>query len=184
MTTVKCWFSQLDCLSCDGLSVTTAAVIHLLSVQFDCCGVSGPEDFEESLFRLLSPTKLVPEACCQRNLGEVGTEQCMRGSIAFRHNKVSKVNAHRVCQTCMSFHSTLIILSYIHLVHELIHNVFIFGSDLCTCKKHFKPDQSTYLLIMMEINKLKNPENNYKEISKKLVLPLMWMMTGFRELNN
>lgn len=72
--------------------VTAAALIALLcsSPQFDCCGVSGAEDFEESLFRLLHPSKLVPEACCQTSgyLGDVGVEQCVSGSVAFRHNKV------------------------------------------------------------------------------------------------
>lgn len=64
------------------------------SVKFDCCGVSGPEDFEESYFRLLNHNKLVPEACCQRNsyLGDAGVEQCVSGSVAFRHNKVSEGN--------------------------------------------------------------------------------------------
>lgn len=59
--------------------------------SFDCCGVSGPEDFEDSLFKLLSPSKMVPEACCQRNgfHGDAGlsVEQCVSGSVAFRHNK-------------------------------------------------------------------------------------------------
>ncbi|XP_019111718.1 tetraspanin-18 isoform X1 [Larimichthys crocea] len=63
---------------------------NAIMTTFDCCGVSGPEDFEESLFRLLSPNKLVPEACCQRNgyLGDVSVEQCVSGGgVAFRHNK-------------------------------------------------------------------------------------------------
>lgn len=70
-----------------------------ISVQFDCCGVSGPEDFEESLFRLLNPNKMVPEACCQRNsyLGDVSVEQCVSGSVAFRHNKVTRGNTkHKI----------------------------------------------------------------------------------------
>lgn len=59
-------------------------------MKFDCCGVSGPEDFEESFFRLRNHDQLVPEACCQRNsyLGDAGVEQCVSGSVAFRHNKV------------------------------------------------------------------------------------------------
>ncbi|XP_054864211.1 tetraspanin-18-like isoform X1 [Amphiprion ocellaris] len=62
---------------------------NAIMTTFDCCGVSGPEDFEESLFRLLSPSKMVPEACCQRNgfLGDGGVEQCVSGSVVFRHNK-------------------------------------------------------------------------------------------------
>uniref|UniRef100_A0A3B3ZL66 Tetraspanin n=1 Tax=Periophthalmus magnuspinnatus TaxID=409849 RepID=A0A3B3ZL66_9GOBI len=34
--------------------------------SFECCGVSGPQDFDDSLFRLLSPSKAIPEACCHR----------------------------------------------------------------------------------------------------------------------
>ncbi|XP_058485649.1 tetraspanin-18-like isoform X1 [Solea solea] len=60
-----------------------------IMTTFDCCGVSGPEDFQESLFRLLSPGHMVPEACCQRNSyhGDVSVEQCMSGRVAFRHSK-------------------------------------------------------------------------------------------------
>uniref|UniRef100_A0A3P8RL75 Tetraspanin n=1 Tax=Amphiprion percula TaxID=161767 RepID=A0A3P8RL75_AMPPE len=56
---------------------------NAIMTTFDCCGVSGPEDFEESLFRLLSPSKMVPEACCQRNgfLGDGGMEQCVSGHV-------------------------------------------------------------------------------------------------------
>lgn len=59
-------------------------------MKFDCCGVSGPEDFEESFFRLRNHNKVVPEACCQRNsyLGDAGVEQCVSSGVAFRHNKV------------------------------------------------------------------------------------------------
>ncbi|XP_047436386.1 tetraspanin-18-like [Mugil cephalus] len=63
---------------------------NAIMTTFLCCGVSGPEDFDESLFRLLSPNKMVPEACCQRNryLGDVGVDQCVSGgSVALRHNK-------------------------------------------------------------------------------------------------
>ncbi|XP_030233963.1 tetraspanin-18 isoform X1 [Gadus morhua] len=65
---------------------------NAIMTTFDCCGVSSPEDFEESLFRLISPRKAVPEACCQRNrfLGDVehvSLEQCLSGTMAFRHNK-------------------------------------------------------------------------------------------------
>ncbi|KAI4831137.1 hypothetical protein KUCAC02_002732 [Chaenocephalus aceratus] len=62
---------------------------NAIMTTFDCCGVSGPEDFDESLFRLLSPTKMVPEACCQGNSypGDVSMEQCVSGSMVFRHNK-------------------------------------------------------------------------------------------------
>lgn len=72
------------------MAFLTAAADSLSRAQFDCCGVGGPEDFEESLFRLLSPKKMVPEACCQRNgyLGDLGVEQCVSGGVAFRHNKV------------------------------------------------------------------------------------------------
>uniref|UniRef100_A0A1A8A4B1 Tetraspanin n=1 Tax=Nothobranchius furzeri TaxID=105023 RepID=A0A1A8A4B1_NOTFU len=62
---------------------------NVIMTTFDCCGVSGPEDFDESLFRLLNPNKMVPETCCQWNsyLGDAGVEQCMSSSAAFQHNK-------------------------------------------------------------------------------------------------
>uniref|UniRef100_A0A1A7YJ00 Tetraspanin n=1 Tax=Iconisemion striatum TaxID=60296 RepID=A0A1A7YJ00_9TELE len=63
---------------------------NVIMTTFDCCGVSGPEDFDESLFRLLNPTKMVPETCCQWNsyLGDVGVEQCTSSGAAFQHNKL------------------------------------------------------------------------------------------------
>ncbi|KAF3833088.1 hypothetical protein F7725_026753 [Dissostichus mawsoni] len=69
--------------------LAAAILAFLFREHFDCCGVSGPEDFDESLFRLLSPTKMVPEACCQGNSypGDVSMEQCVSGSMVFRHNK-------------------------------------------------------------------------------------------------
>ncbi|XP_041931239.1 tetraspanin-18-like isoform X1 [Alosa sapidissima] len=63
---------------------------NAIMTTFDCCGVNGGEDFEESLFRLLNPTKMVPEACCQRNhlLGDMmfrSREDCLKGSMLIRH---------------------------------------------------------------------------------------------------
>uniref|UniRef100_A0A667Y6M8 Tetraspanin n=1 Tax=Myripristis murdjan TaxID=586833 RepID=A0A667Y6M8_9TELE len=65
---------------------------NAIMTTFECCGISSPEDFEESLFRLLNPNKMVPEACCQRNsypgdMDYISVEQCVSGSMAFRHNK-------------------------------------------------------------------------------------------------
>uniref|UniRef100_A0AAZ3RZF9 Tetraspanin n=1 Tax=Oncorhynchus tshawytscha TaxID=74940 RepID=A0AAZ3RZF9_ONCTS len=54
-----------------------------LMTTFDCCGVNSPDDFEESLFRLLSPDKMVPGVCCQGNAGD----ECLRGSMELRYNK-------------------------------------------------------------------------------------------------
>ncbi|XP_020514646.1 tetraspanin-18B isoform X1 [Labrus bergylta] len=59
---------------------------NAIMTTFDCCGVVGPEDFEESLFRLLNPAQLVPEACCHRS-SYVSVEQCVSGGPTFRHNK-------------------------------------------------------------------------------------------------
>uniref|UniRef100_A0A8C6URN3 Tetraspanin n=1 Tax=Neogobius melanostomus TaxID=47308 RepID=A0A8C6URN3_9GOBI len=62
--------------------------------SFECCGVSGPQDFDDSLFRLLSPSKAVPEACCQREVpghggeGEdAGLEQCVTGTTGYYSHK-------------------------------------------------------------------------------------------------
>uniref|UniRef100_A0AAY4CB54 Tetraspanin n=2 Tax=Denticeps clupeoides TaxID=299321 RepID=A0AAY4CB54_9TELE len=59
---------------------------------FDCCGVNSPEDFEDSLFRRLYPTDVVPRACCRRSAhpGDVAyasQEECLLGSMLFRNNK-------------------------------------------------------------------------------------------------
>lgn len=74
---------------------------------FNCCGVNSPEDFKESLFRLLNPNDLVPTSCCKRPedtayvqdqwVGlpgdsayispELRLEQCLSGNIEYRHNK-------------------------------------------------------------------------------------------------
>ncbi|XP_031442728.1 tetraspanin-18 isoform X1 [Clupea harengus] len=63
---------------------------NAIMTTFDCCGVNGAEDFEESLYHLLNPAKMVPEACCQRNhlLGDVpfvSREDCLTGSMLIRH---------------------------------------------------------------------------------------------------
>lgn len=62
--------------------------------QFDCCGVNSPEDFKDSLFRLINPNQAVPEACCQRasqagELASISKEQCLTGNMMFRNNKVA-----------------------------------------------------------------------------------------------
>ncbi|XP_026864563.2 tetraspanin-18b isoform X2 [Electrophorus electricus] len=59
---------------------------------FDCCGVNSPEDFKESLFSVLNPSEMVPEACCRRNshLGDVSfsnKEECISGNMLYRNNK-------------------------------------------------------------------------------------------------
>uniref|UniRef100_A0A3Q2ZV73 Tetraspanin n=1 Tax=Kryptolebias marmoratus TaxID=37003 RepID=A0A3Q2ZV73_KRYMA len=64
----------------------------LSSFQFDCCGVNSPEDFKDSLFRLINQNHVVPEACCQRasQSGELvytSQEHCLSGNMMFRNNK-------------------------------------------------------------------------------------------------
>uniref|UniRef100_A0A3B5Q710 Tetraspanin n=1 Tax=Xiphophorus maculatus TaxID=8083 RepID=A0A3B5Q710_XIPMA len=62
---------------------------NVIMTTLECCGASGPDDFQQSLFRLLHPNQLLPEACCQGDghLGEGGIEQCVSGGVAFRHSK-------------------------------------------------------------------------------------------------
>ncbi|XP_027871772.1 tetraspanin-18-like [Xiphophorus couchianus] len=62
---------------------------NVIMTTLECCGASGPDDFQQSLFRLLHPNQLLPEACCQGDghLGEGGIEQCVSGGMAFRHSK-------------------------------------------------------------------------------------------------
>uniref|UniRef100_A0A7N6BN85 Tetraspanin n=1 Tax=Anabas testudineus TaxID=64144 RepID=A0A7N6BN85_ANATE len=64
----------------------------LFCLQFDCCGVNSPEDFKDSLFRLINQNHVVPEACCQRasqtgDLASISQEQCLSGNMMFRNNK-------------------------------------------------------------------------------------------------
>ncbi|KAA0714881.1 Tetraspanin-18 [Triplophysa tibetana] len=68
---------------------------------FDCCGVNSPEDFEESLFRLINPSEGVPEACCRKNShpGDVvfsNREECLSGNMLYRNNKAA---IHRLWTT-------------------------------------------------------------------------------------
>ncbi|XP_064839839.1 tetraspanin-18B-like [Oncorhynchus masou masou] len=66
---------------------------NALMTTFDCCGVNSPDDFEESLFRLLSPDKMVPGVCCQGNghpgdaVDDLSRDECLRGSMELRYNK-------------------------------------------------------------------------------------------------
>ncbi|MBN3306719.1 TSN18 protein, partial [Amia calva] len=65
---------------------------NAIMTTFDCCGVNNPDDFEESLFKLLNPDDMVPEVCCKRNNhpGDgtyISREECLMGSMLFRNNK-------------------------------------------------------------------------------------------------
>uniref|UniRef100_A0A668RUA7 Tetraspanin n=2 Tax=Pseudocrenilabrinae TaxID=318546 RepID=A0A668RUA7_OREAU len=62
------------------------------NVKFDCCGVNSPEDFKESMFRMMNQNHVVPEACCQRagqtaESAYTSQEQCLSGNMMFRNNK-------------------------------------------------------------------------------------------------
>ncbi|XP_072551339.1 tetraspanin-18B [Salminus brasiliensis] len=74
--------------SSDVLTTTWNAIMR----TFDCCGVNSPEDFEESLFRVLHTSEVVPEACCRKNshLGDVSLsnkDECLSGNMLYRNNK-------------------------------------------------------------------------------------------------
>eukprot|EP00064_Thunnus_orientalis_P002632 superscaffoldBa00000198_g2639 len=65
---------------------------NAIMTTFDCCGVNSPEDFKDSLFRMINQNHMVPEACCQRasqtgELADISQEQCLSGSMMFRNNK-------------------------------------------------------------------------------------------------
>ncbi|KAG7231111.1 hypothetical protein INR49_027151, partial [Caranx melampygus] len=65
---------------------------NAIMTTFDCCGVNSPEDFKDSLFRMINPNHMVPEACCQHasqagELAYISQEQCLSGSMMFRNNK-------------------------------------------------------------------------------------------------
>uniref|UniRef100_W5M4H4 Tetraspanin n=2 Tax=Lepisosteus oculatus TaxID=7918 RepID=W5M4H4_LEPOC len=68
------------------------ATWNAIMTTFDCCGVNGPDDFENGLFRNINPNDVVPEACCQRNSQStdetyISLEECLMGSLLFRNNK-------------------------------------------------------------------------------------------------
>ncbi|XP_076157656.1 tetraspanin-18B [Alosa pseudoharengus] len=54
---------------------------------FECCGVNSPEDFEDSLFRVLHQNDMVPKACCRRITHPGEEQECLMGSMMFRYNK-------------------------------------------------------------------------------------------------
>uniref|UniRef100_A0AAX7V1X5 Tetraspanin n=1 Tax=Astatotilapia calliptera TaxID=8154 RepID=A0AAX7V1X5_ASTCA len=65
---------------------------NAIMTTFDCCGVNSPEDFKESMFRMMNQNHVVPEACCQRaaqtaESAYTSQEQCLSGNMMFRNNK-------------------------------------------------------------------------------------------------
>ncbi|XP_055010642.1 tetraspanin-18-like [Boleophthalmus pectinirostris] len=52
--------------------------------SFECCGVTGPQDFDDSLFRLLNPSSAVPEACCHREGALQSREMCLLCCFFYR----------------------------------------------------------------------------------------------------
>lgn len=85
----------------NGHSAIRAPSPALSSHQFDCCGVNSPEDFKDSLFRLINQNHMVPEACCQRasqtgELAYISQEQCLSGNMMFRNNKVTSDIYHDI----------------------------------------------------------------------------------------
>uniref|UniRef100_A0A8C1EJQ1 Tetraspanin n=2 Tax=Cyprinus carpio TaxID=7962 RepID=A0A8C1EJQ1_CYPCA len=57
-----------------------------LTIMFDCCGVNSAEDFDDqSLFRLVNHSRLVPEVCCQRNDLMMSKEECLKGIMPIRN---------------------------------------------------------------------------------------------------
>ncbi|KAF7224193.1 tetraspanin-18B [Nothobranchius furzeri] len=65
---------------------------NAIMTTFECCGVNGPEDFKDSVFRQMDQTHVIPVACCKRTSqnGEVAytnLEHCISGNMEFRKNK-------------------------------------------------------------------------------------------------
>ncbi|XP_067307371.1 tetraspanin-18a isoform X1 [Pseudorasbora parva] len=59
---------------------------NAIMTTFDCCGVNSAEDFDDqSLFRRLNPSRLVPEVCCQRNDLMMSKEECLKGIMPIRN---------------------------------------------------------------------------------------------------
>lgn len=60
---------------------------------FECCGVNGPQDFEDALyFNTLYPSDIVPEDCCRRtspsrNSEFLSKEECLMGSENYQNTE-------------------------------------------------------------------------------------------------
>ncbi|XP_043918898.1 tetraspanin-18 [Protopterus annectens] len=69
-----------------------SATWNSIMIAFGCCGVNGPEDFEETINFPTMPNQNVPEACCKRDLHlrQVTTdyrEECLQGKESFYNNQ-------------------------------------------------------------------------------------------------
>lgn len=94
MFALHVWMQQRGSCTNGHLVIMNGFCLLLSCHQFDCCGVNSPEDFKDSLFRLINPNHAVPEACCQRasqagELASISKEQCLTGNMMFRNNKVT-----------------------------------------------------------------------------------------------
>ncbi|RXN21604.1 exostosin-2 [Labeo rohita] len=59
---------------------------NAIMTTFDCCGVNSAEDFDDqSLYRQLNPSRLVPEVCCQRNDLMMNKEECLKAMMPIRN---------------------------------------------------------------------------------------------------
>lgn len=59
---------------------------NAIMTTFNCCGVNSAEDFDDqSLFRRLNPSRIVPEVCCQRTDLMMSKEECLRGIMPIRN---------------------------------------------------------------------------------------------------
>uniref|UniRef100_A0A3B1IM86 Tetraspanin n=1 Tax=Astyanax mexicanus TaxID=7994 RepID=A0A3B1IM86_ASTMX len=62
------------------------ATWNTIMTTFECCGVNSADDFDQqSLFRRLYPSRLVPEECCQRNDLLMNKEECLKGIMQIRN---------------------------------------------------------------------------------------------------
>uniref|UniRef100_A0A8C1ZFZ0 Tetraspanin n=1 Tax=Cyprinus carpio TaxID=7962 RepID=A0A8C1ZFZ0_CYPCA len=79
------------------------------TIMFDCCGVNSAEDFDDqSLFRLVNHSRLVPEVCCQRNDLMMSKEECLKGIMPIR-NKVS--NEYKLTYIYMAGALAIVVLT-------------------------------------------------------------------------
>lgn len=62
-----------------------SATWNTIMTTFECCGVNSADDFDQqSLFRRLYPSRLVPEECCQGNDLLMNKEECLHGIMQIR----------------------------------------------------------------------------------------------------
>ncbi|XP_061605776.1 tetraspanin-18B-like isoform X2 [Phyllopteryx taeniolatus] len=149
---------------------------------FDCCGVSGPEDFDVGLFRLLNPHKMTPDACCQGSsyqghMAHVSMLQCVSGNPAFQNNKLSvqwrsphnellcHYIKHKAFQNCTVGYTISDTRSGITLTIQRVKMKDL-GSHVCSVSKPHDFSDHTIELAMVKRSITSAPQSGWSRSSK------------------